>query len=729
MEDKSILGIDLGTSFSRLSIWRNGKVEIIPNENKENKFPSIISFLKNKRLIGTKAEKEISKNFSNTIYNIKRIIGKNYNSLETKSFSQNVPFNIIEGANNKPKIEIEYKGNKQSFFPEEILSYQLAKLKKTAENYLNKEIQNIVISCPSCFDPIQRKSILLAGRIAGINIIRLIKDPIAASISYCYNERLNNINLDEKKLLILDIGGGFVDASIISLDNNIIELNSTKGYNNVGGDDFTKLLLKYCIKEFSKQSKADIKNNLNAINRLRRECDIAKIKLSNSEEVDIDIHNLIDNEDFHITVTRFSFENICEELFNKIISLIEDILFDADLTKDNINEIILLGGSSEIPKLKQILKEFFGKEISNKNKDEESIAIGLAIEGAIIENIQDEKLEKYVLLDICPMSIGVQLEDGKMDKIIDKNSLIPIQKEKKYITFVDEQTEIYLQVFQGESEETKDNKFLANYFISNIPKTPKGQGKIEIKFEVDINGILIITAEEKGEDKRIKLKVLMENDFDEENISEMIQRLKEMERDEKTSGEENECIKLSLGYSLYYGEMEFVIPRNTIIPCSQRIQSLILNHKKIILNVYEGERLLAKENKFLGNCILDDISEKEEKVEIKFSVDINYILKVSLNVNDKNNELRVKLDKLDNENIINEKIKESQEKKEEDKRILENNKMKSNLVNYCFKLKREGNDEEKIKSKITLNWVKTHQNENKEIYEKKLEGLKNNLII
>ena len=221
----------------------------------------------------------------------------------------------------------------------------------------------------------------------------------------------------------------------------------------------------------------------------------------------------------------------------------------------------------------------------------------------------------------------------------------------------------------------------------------------------------------------------MENDFDEENISEMIQRLKEMERDEKISVKENECIKLSLGYSLYYGEMEFVIPRNTIIPCSQRIQSLILNHKKIILNVYEGERLLAKENKFLGNCILDDISEKEEKVEIKFSVDINYILKVSLNVNDKNNELRVKLDKLDDENIINEKIKKSQERKEEDKRILENNKMKSNLINYCFKLKREGNDEEKIKSKITLNWVKTHQNENKEIYEKKLEGLKNNLII
>ena len=217
----------------------------------------------------------------------------------------------------------------------------------------------------------------------------------------------------------------------------------------------------------------------------------------------------------------------------------------------------------------------------------------------------------------------------------------------------------------------------------------------------------------------------MENDFDEENISEMIQRLKEMERDEKISDEENECIKLSLGYSLYYGEMVFVIPRNTFIPCSQRIQSLILNHKKIILNVYEGERLLAKENKFLGNCILDDISEKEEKVEIKFSVDINYILKVSLNVNDKNNELRVKLDKLDDENIINEKIKESQESKEEDKRILENNKMKSNLINYCFKLKREGNDEEKIKSKITLNWVKTHQNENKEIYEKKLEGLKN----
>ena len=399
-ENTECLGIDLGTTYSCVGIYRNGKVDVIPNETGGRITPSVVAFTKNERLVGDKAKGQINKNFKNTVYDAKRLIGRDFDDPEVQKDIKLWPFKVIRGDNNKPKIEVEYKGKKESLYPEEISACILAKLKQNAKDYLGREVNDAIITCPAYFDDLQRKATQMAGKIAGLNVLRIINEPTAAAIAY----GLQKENQGEKNVLIFDLGGGTFDVTILSIDNNLLEVRSTCGDTHLGGEDFDNIL-QHCINEFKDQSHIDIANNQKALRRLKILCEKAKINLSSMQETQIDVDALAEGEDFNITITRPEFEDLCKERFNKTLEIVDQALKDANLGKDRIDDVILVGGSTRIPRIQQIVTDYFGKELNKTLHPDELVAIGAAIQGAIANNVEDEGLERLVLLDVTPLSL------------------------------------------------------------------------------------------------------------------------------------------------------------------------------------------------------------------------------------------------------------------------------------------------------------------------------------
>ena len=411
------LGIDLGTTYSCMAIWKNGKPEVIPNHETGNRTtPSIVSFTKKDRFVGDSAKNQSVRNYENTIYDVKRLIGRDFNDPEVQKNIKLWPFKVIKGNNNRPVIEVEYKGKKEKFYPEEISACILSKMKQIAKDYLGKEVNDAIITCPAYFDDLQRKATQDAGKIAGLNVIRIINEPTAAAIAY----GLDKDNQGEKNILIFDLGGGTFDVTILSMDNNLLEVRSTRGDMHLGGEDFDNKLVEYCIKEFKEQTGTDISNNKKVTIRLKILCERAKINLSATQETSIDVDNLAEGEDFNLTVSRPEFEELCKEHFDKCIPLVEEAIKDARLTKERIKDIVLVGGSTRIPKIQQIVTEYFGKEPTKKIHPDEAVAMGAAIQGAIANNVEDEGLERLILLDVTPLSLGLGLNNGEMDILIKK---------------------------------------------------------------------------------------------------------------------------------------------------------------------------------------------------------------------------------------------------------------------------------------------------------------------
>ena len=523
------LGIDLGTTYSCMAIWKNGKPEVIPNHETGNRTtPSVVSFTKKYRVIGDAAKNQAVRNYKNTVYDAKRLIGREFNDPEVQKDIKLWPFKVIKGDNDRPKIEVEYKGNTQSFYPEEISAYILTKMKQIAEEYLGKEINDAIITCPAYFNDSQRQATKDAGRMAGLNVIRIINEPTAAAIAYGLDEN----NQGEKNILIFDLGGGTFDVTVLSMDNNLLEVRSTRGDMHLGGEDFDNRLLEHCIKEFQEQSGNDISNNQKAKIRLKGLCEKAKINLSSTQETTIDVDALAEGEDLNLTITRPQFEEMCKEDFDKCIPLVEEALKDANLKKERIDDIVLVGGSTRIPKIQQIVKEHFGKEPTKTIHPDEAVAIGAAVQGAIANNVEDEGLERLVLLDVTPLSLGLELANGEMDILIKKNTPIPCEKEVKYRTVRDNQPNIKVKVYQGERKLAKGNKYLGECLISNIPPLPKGKVIVTVKFSLDINGSLIVTAKENSAGQEKDLKISIDKSFPEEVIEELIKKAKEMEEDD-----------------------------------------------------------------------------------------------------------------------------------------------------------------------------------------------------
>ena len=487
------IGIDLGTTYSCAGIWRNGKVEIIPNQIGNRITPSVVSFFQEKRFIGEAGKKIITKNYQNTVYDVKRLIGRNFNDKEVQEDMKLWPFKVENGTNDKPMIVVEYKKEQRSFAPEQISAMILERLKEDAETFLGQKINDAVITVPAYFNISQRQATIDAARIAGLNVKELINEPVAAAIAYGLENNLKK----KKNICVFDLGGGTFDVTILEIDNKIFTVKAIGGDSHLGGEDFDNELVKYCIEKFKEENDIDISNDQKALRRLKLACEQAKIELSSMNYTAIDIDSLSDGEDLNFDIDRKEFENICETLFEKCLNCLIEVIKESKLEKNEINDIVLIGGSSRIPKIRNIILDFFENNVNiykTVNPDE-SVAYGAAIISFLDNENEKNNLPPIELINVCPLSLGICVKDGKMSVLIPKNTQIPVKIKKVYRNAHDNQKEASIKVYEGENELCEKNTLLDEFTI-DIRKALKDDVKIEVTFEIDKNSILNVYAKD-----------------------------------------------------------------------------------------------------------------------------------------------------------------------------------------------------------------------------------------
>jgi L1 cell adhesion molecule like protein len=502
-QNKHVIGIDLGTGMSCVSVFINGKVEIIANQHGLRTTPSVVSFLKDERLIGDAAVSSSSSNPLNTIYEVKRLMGQSFNDPKVQSDIQRFLYKVID-KDNKPFIQVEFQGETKIFSPEEISAVILVQMKEIAEAYLGSTVTDAVITVPAYFNDGQRQATKDAGTIAGLNVLRIINEPTAAAIAY----GLGNKKSQEQNILVFDAGSGTCDISVLTIEDTVFEVKATGGDLHLGGSDMTYKLVEYFLDEIKRKHKKDISDNKRSVSRLKTACESAKKTLSSSMVATIEIDSLFDGIDFMTTITRAKFENLCDEFFKRCMAPIEQVLMDAKMSKSDIHEIVLVGGTTRIPKIQQLLSDFFnGKELCKSINPDEAVAFGAAIQAAVLSGNTDSSISDLLLLDVCPLSLGLETSGGVMTKLINRNTTVPTKKSQTFSTYADNQPGVLIQVFEGERGLTKDNTLLGKFQLDNIPPMPRGQPQIEVVFDVDANGILNVSASEKssGTSKKITI--------------------------------------------------------------------------------------------------------------------------------------------------------------------------------------------------------------------------------